>query len=182
MTENVNQAPALSETAPASDVPGVPPTPGSPPACPGGILPRILDLVLVLGARALALVPRRLRTLGVVGPQRRIVLPLIFWVMERRLDGDKAQGLEVVVRWEIADRKGQRVERWQVAIRDGSARVSRTLDAEPSLTLKLDGPTFLDMASGLASAPALFMAGQVVLEGDLMLAARLQSLFRVPGR
>lgn len=177
MTESVDEAAGAPAATPASaNGDGALPAPGPPPAPRR----RIWDFFIEAGARALALVPRRLRALAVAGPQRRIVLRFIFRVMERRLDQAKAQGLDAVVRWEIADRAGRGVDRWQVTIRDGRARASRTLDSEPSLTIKLDGPTFLELVSGLASAPALFMSGQVILEGELLLAARLQSFFRVP--
>lgn len=178
-TERLESAPAAPPRAPAAGANGDR-TPRSAPGSTRPVAARILNLLIELGARALALVPRRLRALALAGPQGRIVLRLIFWTMERRLDRAKARSVDAVVHWEIVGRGGRSLERWQVTIRDGTAQASRTLGAEPSLTLKLDRATFIDLVSGAATPPALFMAGDVVLEGDLMLAARLQSLFKVP--
>lgn len=130
-------------------------------------------------ARAYDRSPPGLRTWALRGPQRRIVLGRIFATMERSLDRDRARAVETVVRWEIA-RDGGGVDTWQVAIADGRCVAGRRLDREPALTIRLDGETFLDLVTGRAAAPALYMAGRLKVDGDPMQAARLTSLFRVP--
>jgi putative sterol carrier protein len=39
---------------------------------------------------------------------------------------------------------------------------------------------FLKLVSGNASGPTMFMTGKLKLEGDVMLASRLTSMFRIP--
>ena len=41
-------------------------------------------------------------------------------------------------------------------------------------------PIFLKLVSGNASGPTMFMTGKLKLEGDVMLASRLTSMFRIP--
>jgi putative sterol carrier protein len=40
---------------------------------------------------------------------------------------------------------------------------------------------FLKLVTGNAAGPMLFMTGKLKIEGDLMFAATVQSLFRIPG-
>jgi putative sterol carrier protein len=131
------------------------------------------------GARAAALAPPRLRELAVRGRRAAITERIVFTLMQRRLDRAKAGDLEAVLHWEIA-RNAKRTDRWQVLISNGRCVASRRLDREPEVTIKLDGPTFLDLVTGVGSGPVLFMNGRLRIEGDVMLAARLPTLFRVP--
>ena len=48
-------------------------------------------------------------------------------------------------------------------------------------TLKLDGVDFLKLVTGNAIGPMLFMSGKLKIEGDLMFAAQIQSMFTIPG-
>ena len=48
------------------------------------------------------------------------------------------------------------------------------------MTLKLKPVHFLKLVSGHASGPTMFMTGKLKLEGDVMLASRLTSMFHIP--
>jgi putative sterol carrier protein len=48
------------------------------------------------------------------------------------------------------------------------------------VTIKTSGVEFLKLAGGKASGPVLFMTGKLKLEGDVMLASRLTTFFRIP--
>jgi putative sterol carrier protein len=52
---------------------------------------------------------------------------------------------------------------------------------EPRVTFKLKPVDFLKLVSGNAAGPMMFMTGKLKIEGDLMFAAGVQSLFRIPG-
>ena len=130
-------------------------------------------------ARAYSRAPSELRELALRGPQRRLVLRQIFRTMQRSFDRERGRDVDAVLRWEIAG-AGERADRWQVAIAEGRCRASRRLDREPTITIRLDGPTFLELVTGTSPPPALFMSGRLRVEGDPMFAARLTSLFRVP--
>ena len=128
-----------------------------------------------LAARVRESSPRMRETL-MRGLSGRAIVAGIFSAMPRRLNRASATGLDLVVRWQVADT----TDRYLV-IRDGRARVSREADRDPELTVALDRVTLLDLATGAANGPQLFMTGRVRITGDLMLAQRLTALFAVPG-
>ena len=51
---------------------------------------------------------------------------------------------------------------------------------EPRVTLRIGPVDFLKLVSGNANGPMLFMSGKLKIEGDLMFAATMTSLFRIP--
>jgi putative sterol carrier protein len=114
------------------------------------------------------------------GWRRPIITRRIFKAMEHEFDPKKGEGVDAAIHWEIGGRGDGGVDRWQVVIGDGRCRATRKLDREPTVIIKLDGPQFLELVTGIASGPELFMSGKLKVEGDLMLAARLASLFRIP--
>jgi putative sterol carrier protein len=116
------------------------------------------------------------RKLVMSGPWGRLVAAGIFSAMPRRLKAASATGLDLVVRWTV---EGDR-NRFMV-VRDGRAAMKRAADRDPDLTLSLDRVTLLELATGAANGPQLFMSGRVKIAGDLMVAQRLTALFAVPG-
>jgi putative sterol carrier protein len=122
---------------------------------------------------------KRLRWL-VSGWRRRLVLGAIFRQMPRRLNREQAKDVDAVIDWRIKDAAGERVDRYQVTIKDGRCRVSRRASDSPRSMIEVDAVDFLRLAAGLAQGPELFMTGKIRIEGDVMFTARLASLFRVP--
>jgi putative sterol carrier protein len=114
------------------------------------------------------------------GWRRPVLLRQIFRRMDKQLDRAKSRDADAVLHWEIGGRPDGEVDRWQVVIRDGHARAGRKLDEEPTVKLMLDGDQFLRLVTGLATAPELFLSGKLRVEGDLMMAAGLAGLFRIP--
>jgi putative sterol carrier protein len=51
----------------------------------------------------------------------------------------------------------------------------------PRVTLEMDGVDFLKLVTGAEQGPTMFMSGRLKLEGDMMFAASIQSMFRLPG-
>ncbi|MGH2981734.1 MAG: SCP2 sterol-binding domain-containing protein, partial [Solirubrobacterales bacterium] len=51
---------------------------------------------------------------------------------------------------------------------------------EPRVTLKIEPVAFLKLITNQKSGPELFMTGKLKLEGDLMFAPQIASLFRIP--
>jgi putative sterol carrier protein len=49
------------------------------------------------------------------------------------------------------------------------------------VTLRLDGVDFMRLVTGNASGPMLFMRRRLKIEGDLMFAVQIQSMFAIPG-
>jgi putative sterol carrier protein len=114
------------------------------------------------------------------GIQRRPVLDGVFRQMPKQLDREKAKGRNAVIEWRIGGRRDGGEDRYQVIIEDGRARASRQPKREPTVTLKMDAVTFLRLISGADTGPALFMQGKLNVDGDLMQATTLQTLFRMP--
>ncbi len=116
-------------------------------------------------------------------PARRALLDTIFWQMPKHLDRTRAARLSAIVRWCITGRPDGGADVYELVLSDGSCRVAHgASDAEPRLTITLDGAEFLRLISGNSDALQAYLNGRVALSGDLMFAAKLVSLFRIPKR
>jgi putative sterol carrier protein len=134
-------------------------------------------------ARALGDVPpnrleRLMRT-----PLRRPLLDAIFWQMPKHLDRTRAARLRANVRWRITGRHDGDADVYDLAISGGRCRVSRGEGAaEPQVTITVDRVEFLQLITGNSDALQAYFKGRLALSGDIMLAAKLISLFRIPNR
>jgi putative sterol carrier protein len=111
---------------------------------------------------------------------RELILGEVFRRMEEHFKPEHAKGVEAVVEWRITEAPGEGYDRWQAVIRDGACKVSRDGDENPRVTLTAAPVDFIKLVSGNASGPELFMSGKLKIEGDLMFAAQIQSLFQLP--
>jgi putative sterol carrier protein len=115
-------------------------------------------------------------------PARRVVVAGIFWQLPQHVSRRQAAGTDATIRWEITGPAGA-VDVFDLQIADGRCRVHRGgSEAEPRVTITLDGAEFLRLATGNADPMQDYFSGKIKLKGDIMLAAKLQSLFRVPKR
>jgi hypothetical protein len=108
---------------------------------------------------------------------REQLLGELFRAMPAMVDPEGARRLSAVIEWRITGGESG-VDRWQLSIGGGSARVERDGTAEPNLTIELDPVTFVRMAAGLERPPVLWLRGRLKLDGDLFLAARLPRVLR----
>jgi putative sterol carrier protein len=114
-------------------------------------------------------------------PARRPILDGIFWQMPQRLSHRRAAGVNAVIEWQITGRPGSGADTYQLTLVDGQARVRRGAhEPTPLMTIALDGADFLMLVTGNADPMKSYFAGKIKLTGNVMLGARLQSLFRVP--
>lgn len=127
-------------------------------------------------------VPDGVRRLGVTGPARHLTTAVIFKGMESQLDRTRAAGLECTVLWEIGEIEGTSFDRWHLVIGDGRCRAIRGGAEDPTAILRLSAADLLDLATGKAQGPQLYLTGRIRITGEVMLAQRLTTLFRVPGR
>jgi putative sterol carrier protein len=111
---------------------------------------------------------------------RKDILDDIFRRMADHVDGDRARDVNAVLHWKIYDNPEGGYDHYEVVLEGGTCVVSETPSREPSITLKLKPGDFLKLVSGAASGPTMFMTGKLKLEGDVMLASRLTSMFRIP--
>ena len=116
-------------------------------------------------------------------PIRKQVLDEIFGRMAEHVEPSQIAGLDTVVHFKILDRPeehGGGYDHYEVIFADGACRASDSPTQDPKVTIKTSGVQFLKLAAGKASGPVLFMTGKLKLEGDVMLASRLTSFFRIP--
>ena len=113
------------------------------------------------------------------GPQRETALREIFARMAEHFDPSKAKG-DSVVHFNITGREDGGSDDFEAIVRDGKCEVSETPSEEARVTLKLGAVPFLRLISGQASGPELFMSGKLKIEGDLMFAPQIATMFRIP--
>ena len=114
------------------------------------------------------------------GKVRAMVLDGIFSQWAEHFDGEKAGDTDAVLEWKIFDKPGGGYDRYQVVISGGKCSVKKDGDHPPRVTFKLKPVDFLKLVSGNAAGPMMFMTGKLKIDGVLMFAAGLQSLFRIP--
>lgn len=114
-------------------------------------------------------------------PLRRPMLETIFWQMPRHVDPDRARGTRSSIRFCITGRPDDGVDVYQLEIADEAARVVRDpRGPDAQLTITVGAAEFLRLATGNSNPMQAYFAGRISLTGDIMLAARLATLFRMP--
>jgi putative sterol carrier protein len=116
-------------------------------------------------------------------PVRRAVLEGIFWQMPQHVNREAAAGMKATVRWRITHDADDGADVYELQIDDGRCRVRRGEgDTDPKVTITLDAAEFIRVATANSDPMQAYFKGRIKLEGDIMVAARLQALFRIPGR
>jgi predicted lipid carrier protein YhbT len=110
---------------------------------------------------------------------REILLDQVFQRMPGRFQADKAGDLNAVIEWRIRRPHDAEPDCWQVVIENGTCRTVRDGDAEPTVSFTVGGVDFVKLVTGNASGPMLFTFGRLRIQGDLMLAARVQGFFEM---
>jgi putative sterol carrier protein len=115
-------------------------------------------------------------------PARKPLLDGIFWGMPKQLDTDAAVGVKMAIRWEITGRADGQTDTYLLELDNGRARTSKGTDGEtPRLTITMDGVEFLRLVSGNLDPMQAYFKGRIQLAGDMMVAAKMAQLFRMPG-
>ncbi len=125
--------------------------------------------------------PERLDQL-MKSPARRAVLDGVFWQMPRQLDAKAAANVKTAIRWNITGRADEGVDTYLLEVENGTARANRGIEGpEPKLTITMDGVEFLRLISGNSDPMAAYFKGRIQLAGDIMVAAQLAQIFKMPG-
>jgi putative sterol carrier protein len=111
---------------------------------------------------------------------RKATLDEIFRRMAEHVEPSKAKDNDAVVHFKILDAPGGGYDHYEVVLADGAATVTDEPSKEPRVTFKIGPVDFLRLVSGNAAGPMLFMTGKLKIEGDLMYASTMTSLFRIP--
>lgn len=117
---------------------------------------------------------------GMSGPLRRQILDEVFRRMTEHAKAERIGDVDAVVHWRIGGRGDGGEDVYETVIRGGAVTVSEEPSAKPRVTMKIGGVDFLKLVTGNQSGPGLFMTGKLKLEGDIMFAAGMASMFRVP--
>jgi putative sterol carrier protein len=115
-------------------------------------------------------------------PARRPILDGIFWQMPKQISPERSAGVTTTVRWCITGRADGGTDVYKLQIEDGRASAGREEGEErPRLTITLDGTEFVKIATGNSEPMEAYFKGRMQLAGDIMFAASLGSMFRMPG-
>jgi putative sterol carrier protein len=117
-------------------------------------------------------------------PARKLVVGAIFQQMPRRIERTRAAGLSAVIRWQISSTQADVPDVYDLVLEDGRARIARPLAGAPDarLTFTMTAAELLAIATGASDPMQAYFKGRIKIGGDIMLAAKLASLFRMPGR
>jgi putative sterol carrier protein len=115
-------------------------------------------------------------------PARKAILEGIFWQMPKQIDPAQAAGVKSSIRWNITGRPDDGTDVYQLQLDDGRCRVIKgTGGPDPRMTITIDGVEFLRLVTGNSDPMKAYFKGRIKISGDVMFAAKLASLFRMPG-
>jgi hypothetical protein len=135
-----------------------------------------------LGVLAAAIPDRRLDQL-MRTPLRRVFVETIFLLMPYYLDRSRATGMDMTIRWRVTgpDSGANEVDVYDLIIEQRRCRVIRgESPARPLVTITIGPTELLRLITGRSKPMQSYLAGRLSLRGDIMQAARLSSLFRIP--
>ena len=100
----------------------------------------------------------------------------VFSTMASRVSQDLVRKVKAVFRFVIS--RGSDTRTWTVDLRNGGGSVKESADGKADCTLTLSDANLADLVAGKKDAMKLFMGGQLKLSGNMMLAQKLQTLFK----
>jgi len=89
-----------------------------------------------------------------------------------------AAGINAVIQYRLIGAEGGD---YIITIKDGKCTVAEGIADAPVMTLTADGNDFRDVLLGRANGMQYFMMGKLKLAGDLNLAMKLTSFFKMSG-
>jgi putative sterol carrier protein len=110
---------------------------------------------------------------------REVLLDEIFRRMPEQFDPERGGDVEAVIEWQITRPDGE-PDRWQLTVRDARCTCTRGGDADPDVSYRVGPVDFVKLITGVEQGPKMFVFGRLRIRGNLMLAARMQSWFRMP--
>jgi putative sterol carrier protein len=116
------------------------------------------------------------------GEMREFVLDEIFKRMGEHFDAEKGKTVTAVVHWKITGHPSKDHDHYELAISEGICEVTKDGSKDPRLTMTVDSVDFLKLVTNNVQGPELFMGGKLQIEGDVMFAATLTPLFKIPGQ
>ena len=99
----------------------------------------------------------------------------VFSRMPELFNPSAAQGIDAVFQLNITGDGGGN---WTALIKDGTCQIQEGSHENPSVSLDMSVDTWLAMVNKEISGMQAFMSGQLKVSGDIMLAQRIEQLFR----
>ncbi len=99
----------------------------------------------------------------------------VFDRMPEIFDPDAAKGMDAVFQLDITGDGGGN---WTAVIKDGTCQIQEGSHANPGVRLTMSVDTWLAVVNREINGMSAFMSGQLKVSGDIMLAQRLEQLFR----
>jgi putative sterol carrier protein len=91
---------------------------------------------------------------------------------------DMAVGVNAVIQYKLTGEEGGD---YIVTLKDGKCTVAEGEAPAPTVTLSADAKDFKDVLLGAANGMQYFMTGRLKLAGDLNLAMKLTTFFKMTG-
>ena len=103
------------------------------------------------------------------------VLDGMFKAMQEHFLPEKAQGVDAVIQYVVADEG--REYAYTLAIKEGECALKKGKAGNAKVTLSMDLVSFLKLMVGAAEGTTLFMTGKLGVSGDLFFSQRIASFF-----
>ena len=95
---------------------------------------------------------------------------------EKAFQPEKAEGVDAVIQYKLTGEEGGD---WIITIKEDKCTVAEGEAEEPNVTVTSDAHDFADLLLGKANGMQYFMMGKIKLAGDLNLAMKLTSFFKM---
>lgn len=96
-----------------------------------------------------------------------------FEALRERIDPSQVQGLTATYQFHLSGEGGGD---WYIRLTDGQPEVAEGTANAPSVTLRASADDWNKIVSGELSGEQAFLSGRLNVEGDMMLAMKLQTL------
>ena len=97
---------------------------------------------------------------------------------EKAFIPEAAEGVNAVIQYKLS---GEEAGDYIITIQDGKCSVAEGIAETPTMNLMADANDFKDVLLGVANGMQYFMQGRLKLAGDLNLAMKLTSFFKMSG-
>lgn len=89
---------------------------------------------------------------------------------------EKAEGVDTIIQYHLTGEEGGD---WIITISEGKCTVAEGESENPKMTLTADAQDFRDVLTGKADGMQYFMQGKLKLAGDLNMAMKLTTFFKM---
>jgi putative sterol carrier protein len=95
---------------------------------------------------------------------------------EKAFKPDAAEGVDAIIQYHLTGEEGGD---WIINIHEGKCTVAEGMAENPKMTMTADAQDFKDVLLGNANGMQYFMQGKLKLAGDLNMAMKLTSFFKM---